>query len=183
MEKELFSQPVMQKLKEENPTEYILYIWKMEEIVRAFPSQDAFQKYYNDLLSDESNASLAALLRGVYEELQNENILDKASMHPQSIRDLLKELEELHLKLLEDKREEIYQGLHLQVLPSIIMLQKKNGTQAKGEIETCLEAIYGLHRLQSTQQEVYPDTLEMLKKFSLLLKVLGEKRMTYNENE
>ncbi|KGN97468.1 hypothetical protein HQ36_06090 [Porphyromonas gingivicanis] len=183
MDNQLFSQPIMQKLRDENPAEYLLYIWKLEELVRAFPSQETFQEYCNGLLTDKENVPLVTLLRKVYAELQEEELLEKMGTHSQDIRCLIKTLEDLHLRLLEDEREEIYQGLHLQVLPSIIALQKKNGAQAKGEIETCLEAIYGLHRLQSTQKEVFPDTLEMLKKFGLLLKVLGEKRMTYKESE
>lgn len=177
MDQSFFSKDYMRRLQEENPAEYLLYMWKLEEFVRLFPSEDAIREYCDQLGQKTENAALATLLLQVYDLLKNDGVLENVGDHTHEVSTLIEELEQFHKQLLEDKREEIYQGIHIQVLPSIIALQRKNGVQAKGEIETCLEAIYGVHKLKAANKEVYPETEEAIQKFGLLLKVLGEKRM------
>lgn len=177
MEQNMFSTASMEELQLQNPAEYILYMWKIQELARAFATEEEFCSYCNEASKESSALPFIALLKEVRSDLIREGNLSNRGRHTNQLQKLIDELEEEHQRLNKNEKEEVYEGIYIQVLPSILTLKEKNGGHTMGEIETCLVAIYGYHTLISQQQQVYPETLEMLKKISLLLKVLGEKRM------
>ncbi len=176
MSQNIFSRSILEELQKQNPAEYILYMWKLEDMVRAFPSQASFDNYCKEARNTENVEEFIQILEDVYRDLNKEEEATKAGVHIARVKQLIEDLEAEHKRLSEDEKEQVYQGVYLQVLPSIVSLKAKGGGQEKGEIETCLIAVYGYHILQSQQKEIYPETLEMLKKISLLLSILGEKR-------
>ncbi len=177
MSQNIFSKETLSELRLQNPAEYIIYMWKLEDMVRAFPTEKDFEEYCKEARSNQNVDAFISILESVRKELVEDGNLEIVGKHTKSVQSLIEELEAEHKRLCDDKKEEVYEGVYIQVLPSILALKGKSGGKNRGEIETCLIAIYGYHTLQSKNEEVFPETLEMLKKISLLLKVLGEKRM------
>ena len=70
-------------LKKNNIAEYILYLWQIEDYLRAFPEQ----------------ASANQELQDLSQMMHQENILEKG--HLQLAKNALSELEELHNDMLE----------------------------------------------------------------------------------
>ena len=85
-------------LKKNNIAEYILYLWQIEDYLRAFPQQA------------ESNQELQDLLN----MMRQENIMEHG--HLQLAQNALRELEELHDDLLE--QEATYRAAIIQLTPS-----------------------------------------------------------------
>ena len=78
------------KSKKDNIAEYILYLWQMEDFLRAFPAQA------------EGNEEL----RELKEMMHREGITE--SGHLQLAKNALEELEELHASLLDE--DAMYRG-------------------------------------------------------------------------
>ena len=72
-------------LKKNNIAEYILYLWQIEDYLRAFPQQAEANQELHDL----SNM------------MHQENIMDKG--HLQLAQNALSELEDLHNDLLDQE--------------------------------------------------------------------------------
>ena len=102
-------------LKKNNIAEYILYLWQIEDYLRAFPQQaDANQE-----------------LHDLSEMMHQENILEKG--HLQLAQNALSELEDLHNDLLD--QEATYRAAMIQLTPSLNLLKAKTDRPTMSDIE------------------------------------------------
>ena len=97
-------------------------------------------------------------------------------------RVILMELEELHRRFASNPDDYIYAGLQFQILPALIQLRAKGGEGA-GDIETCLNALYGYITLSLQGKEVSPETQKSMKQISALLAMLGHRYHLEHEAE
>ena len=83
-------------------------------------------------------------------------------------------LSDKHLELLADSNETEYSALYYRALPFIVEL-RAHGDKSKSEVETCLEALYGVMMLRLQNKEVTKETATALKHISELLATLNSK--------
>lgn len=167
---------IAQKKRKENISEYLLYMWQVEDLIRA-----------NHFNSDEIRRNLvdrydqpAAVKEEIarwYEELadmmRQEGVMERG--HIQLNKNVIIALTDLHLRLLKSPKEMIYGSMYYKTLPYIVQLRAKSGGEDIPEIETCFTAVYGYLVLRMQGKEVSAETLEAIKQISAFLALLAEK--------
>ena len=145
-------------LKKNNIAEYILYLWQIEDYLRAFPQQA------------ESNQELQDLLN----MMRQENIMEHG--HVQLAQNALRELEELHDDLLE--QEATYRAAMIQLTPSLNLLKAKTDRPTMSNIEACLTLLYQIMLLKLQKRPISSETELVQKQATQLLQYLSK---TYKE--
>jgi hypothetical protein len=145
-------------LKKNNIAEYILYLWQIEDYLRAFPQQaDANQE-----------------LHDLSEMMHQENIMEQG--HLQLAQNALGELEDLHNDLLD--QEATYRAAMIQLTPSLNLLKAKTDRPTMSDIEACLILLYQIMLLKLQKQTISPETEQVQKQVTKLLQYLSK---TYKE--
>ena len=145
-------------LKKNNIAEHILYLWQIEDYLRAFPQQA------------ESNQELQDLLN----MMRQENIMEHG--HLQLAQNALRELEELHDDLLE--QEATYRAAMIQLTPSLNLLKAKTDHPTMSNIDACLTLLYQIMLLKLQKRPISSETELVQKQATQLLQYLSK---TYKE--
>lgn len=167
---------IAQKKRKENISEYLLYMWQVEDLIRAnhFDSDEIRRN-----LVDRYNqpAAVKEEIARWYEELadmmRQEGVMERG--HIQLNKNVIIALTDLHLRLLKSPKEMIYGSMYYKTLPYIVQLRAKSGGEDIPEIETCFTAVYGYLVLRMQGKEVSAETLEAIKQISAFLALLAEK--------
>ena len=170
-----------QKMKE-NIVEYLLFMWQVEDLIRAnhFDLEKIQQTLVNQY--DQPEEVKQQILQW-YEELidmmRSEGVME--SGHIQLNKNIIIALTDLHLRLLRNPEETVYITQYYKTLPFIVQLRAKSGGVETAELETCFTAIYGYLLLRIQKKEILPETLEAVKQINTLLYCLSEKYKKDNE--
>lgn len=159
--------------RKENIAEYLLYMWQIEDIIRANGLDidkikanviDKFQ------LNDEQRKQLTEWYESLIDMMRREGV--EKSGHLQLNKNVIIQLTDLHLALLKDPRFPDYTAEFYKTLPFIVELRAKAGENPTGEIETCFNALYGMLMLRLQSKEITHDTqnaIAQITKFIALL--------------
>ena len=165
---------ISRKLRQENIAEYLLYMWQVEDIIRAFDCyMPALRREYiskfdcPDVDREDLEDWYSNLIRMMTEEGCRE------SGHLQINNVTLQDLTELHVQLLDSPKFPFYSAEYYKVLPFIVELRNK-GDKEKGEIETCLDALYGVMMLRLQHQKISEDTLRAVKEITTFIGMLSD---------
>lgn len=145
-------------LKKNNIAEYILYLWQIEDYLRAFPQQA------------DANEELLDL----YNMMHQENIMQKG--HLQLAQNALSELEELHEDILQ--QEATYRAAMIRLTPALNVLKAKTNCPTMSDIEACLTLLYQVMLLRLQQREISTQTAEVQQQATQVLQYLSK---TYYE--
>ena len=151
------------KLKE-NIAEYLLYMWQIENIIRAYNldinklDENIISKY--DVSPEEKN-EIINWYESLIEMMRHENKMDAG--HLQINNNVIINLSDLNSELLKSPKFPDYSSEYYKTLPFIVELRAKAGENKKGEIETCVEALYSMMLLRLKGNEVSPDTAIAMK--------------------
>ena len=86
---------------------------------------------------------------------------------------IVRDLMDLHQRLLQSNRFPIYNAEYYKVLPFIVELRGK-GDKNISEIETCLDALYGIMMLRMQKKEISPETEHAIKEISTFIGMLSD---------
>lgn len=148
------------KNKKDNIAEYILYLWQIEDYLRAFPAQ----------------ADATPELHDICEMMHREGVAE--SGHIQLAKNALAEMEELHL-LMADK-EATYRAAVLQLTPALALFKAKTDRPAMSDVEACLTLLYQIMLLHLQHRPVSGETEAVQKQATSLLQYLSR---TYRDNK
>lgn len=160
--------------RKENIAEYLLYMWQIEDIIRANGldleriEQNVIDKYS---LSAAQHKEMVEWYESLIDMMRRECVAEKG--HLQLNTNVLMALVQLHQTLLKDPRFPDYTAEFYRTLPFIVELRAKAGDSKSGEIETCFTALYGMLLLRLQGKEVSPDTLNAIKQISKFIAVLS----------
>lgn len=141
------------KSKKDNIAEYILYLWQIEDYLRAFPEQ----------------ANSNEELRQFAEMMHREGVVE--SGHLQLARNAQTEMEELHTLLCD--QEATYRAAVLQLLPSLAALKAKTTRPAMSDIEACLTLMYQIMLLHLQSRPISAETEAAQAQVGRLLRYLS----------
>ena len=167
---------IAQKKRKENISEYLLYMWQVEDLIRAnhFDSDEIRRNLVDRY---DQPATVKEEIARWYEELadmmRQEGVMERG--HIQLNKNVIIALTDLHLRLLKSPKEMIYGSMYYKTLPYIVQLRAKSGGEDIPEIETCFTAVYGYLVLRMQGKEVSAETLEAIKQISAFLALLAEK--------
>ena len=166
---------VAQAKHKENIVEYLLYMWQVEDLIRAAGvDMDGVERLVLPRYGERSEAERRELYRW-YSELVDMMRAEgkQQSGHLDVHRIVLTQLEELH-RLLSNSEDYVYSGMHLQILPALIQLRAK-GAKDESELETALSAVYGYLTLTLKGQEISQETRQSMKQISSFLALLAHR--------
>ncbi len=159
----------------ENIAEYLLYMWQIEDIIRANNLDidritasviDRFQ------LTDAQRKEMVEWYESLIDMMRREGV--EKTGHLQLNKNVIIQLTDLHLALLKDPRFPEYTAEFYKTLPYIVELRAKAGDTPVGEIETCFNALYGMLVLRLQGKEITPDTLDAVAQISKFLALLAK---------
>lgn len=170
--------------KKENIAEYLLYMWQIEDLIRAYKLDvDAINSGIVEKF--DQPAEIKKEILGWYESLidmmRREGVAE--SGHLQLNKNVIIDLTDLHLRLMKSPKEPFYSAEFYKTLPYIVELRSKAKDKVKGEIETCFDALYGVLMLRLQGKEVTPETQQAISQISRFLAVLSEKYKQDRNNE
>lgn len=146
----------------------------MEDLIRAYGCSltrirreyiDRFE--YTDQQKDEEEDWFGDLIR----MMNQEGMREKGHLAINEV--LLQDLGDLHVRLLQSTRFPFYSAEYYRVLPFIVELRQK-GDKEIGEVETCLNALYGVMLLRMRQKPISPETAHAIKAITTFLGMLSD---------
>ncbi len=143
----------MMKSKTDNIAEYILYLWQMEDYLRAFPQ----------------HAEATEELHELNEMMHREGIMDGG--HLAIANNALEELEELHATLLNE--DAMYRAAIIRLTPQLNLLKAKTDRPTMSDLEACFTLLYQIMLLRLQKREISPETAAVQQQATQLLQFLS----------
>ena len=166
---------IADELRKTNIAEYLLYMWQVEDTIRAFGCSigrirreyiDRFD--YTEEQKDEEADWFGNLIRMMNEEGCRE------WGHLQINKVVMQQLMELHAQLLASPKFPFYNAEYYKVLPYIVELRNRGADKQENEIETCFNSLYGVMLLRLQQKEITPNTQAAVKEITTLVGMLSD---------
>lgn len=160
--------------RKDNIAEYLLYMWQIEDLIRANGLNiDRIKASIIDKasLSEEQKSELTGWYESLIDMMRREGV--EKSGHLQLNKNVIIQLVQLHDALLKDPRFGEYTSEFYKTLPFIVELRAKAGEQKVGEIETCFNALYGTLLLRLQGKEIGKDTLAAIQQISRFIAMLA----------
>ena len=167
---------IAEQKKRENIAEYMLYMWQLEDILRACELDiDKVQHVLIDSTNSptEKKEDARKWYLQLIEMMKQESKEKEGHLEVNNI--LLSQLSDLHLSLLKDGLEKEYSETYFKTLPFIVELRSKSNVKDSSDIEVCFTALYGYLLLKLQKKEVSTDTASAISQISALLRLLSEK--------
>ena len=165
---------IAQQLRKKSIAEYLLYMWQMEDMIRAYScSLSRIRKEYIDRFdyTDEQKAEETDWFGNLIRMMNEEGKRQKGHLNINRI--IADDMADLHTRLLESSRFPFYNAEYYKVLPFIVELRNK-GDKHENEIETCLDALYGIMMLKLQNKPITPETDRAIKEITTLVGMLSD---------
>ena len=154
----------LQKRKE-NIAEYILYLWQLEDLLRAL--QFSPEAIYSQLVAartvpDEQKHIILLWYMDIVNLLREEG--KEQSGHLDHTLHLVADLHNLHLQLMTLPLGEHYRTTFARLAPHLPSLREKFGNREASDIEICFRTLYAamLYRIKGEGEQAVADTLEIV---------------------
>lgn len=175
---------IAHKLKKENICEYLLYMWQIEDLIRAFKFDiDAINEriIVPFPVKDESERkSLYDWYESLIEMMRLEGVQE--SGHLQLNRNIIIELDDFHGLVMKSGQVPSYNAKFLYVLPFINQLRQK-GEAGLSDIELCFNFQYGIMMLRMKKAEITPQTQQIQTEISKFMVLLSRNYQLYKSGE
>ena len=142
------------KSKKDNIAEYILYLWQMEDYLRAFPQ----------------NADATPELHELNEMMHREGIMEGG--HLALVQNALAEMEDLHTQLLNE--DAMYRAAIIRLTPQLNLLKAKTDRPTMSDLEACFTLLYQIMLLHLQKREISPETASVQQQVTQLFQFLSK---------
>ena len=165
---------ISKQLKENNIAEYLIYMWQVEDMIRANGCD--IEKIKKNIveaypLTEEQKVELTQWYIDLIEMMRRGNVMEKG--HLQINKNIITWLTDLHLQLLRSSKFPYYSAAYYKALPYIVELRAKGANKEEPELETCFEALYGILLLKLQKKEISEETKKAQQAISGLLAMLS----------
>jgi hypothetical protein len=159
-----------------NIVEYILYMYHIEDMIRAnhFSIDELettiISKY---AVSPGQQEEIRSWYKDLIAQMKKDDVLDEG--HLSALREMIFNLNDLHLQLINTLGENLYLEQYQFASPFIKELKDKMNKPELTEIEVCFNGLYGFMLLKMKGKPVTEETSEAMVVFSQLLRYLSKK--------
>ena len=172
-----------QKLKE-NIAEYILYMWQVEDMIRAcnLDIEVIQERIVNSMVDDEA---IRKEIRVWYADLISKMKLEgkEKKGHLRDLDDLFIEINYLHGTLIGLLGDEKYKSIYQTAMPLMEDFKKRANTNNITEIEICFNGLYAKLMLRLQNKPITPETEEAFNAFAQVLGYLSVKYKLMKEGK
>ena len=172
---------VQKELREKNIAEYLLYMWQVEDMIRA-AGLDSDRLYETVIKSSGRSEADCAEWKQWYDDLiEMMRVEGKTEQgHLQINENVLMLLEDLHTRLLDSHKQTEYRDLYYKALPFIVEFRAKNHEQQNEELRDCFNLLYGVWLLKVQGKPVSAGTEQAVKAVSAFI---GKLAVLYREDK
>lgn len=166
---------VASKKRKENIAEYLLYMWQIEDLIRANCLDiDKIRTNIIDKfnLDETQRREMTEWYESLIDMMRREGVTEHG--HLQMNKNILNQLVQLHQALLKDPAFPEYTAEFYRTLPYIVELRGKAGENQVGEIETCFTALYGMLMMRLQQKETSEATRNAIAQISRFIALLSK---------
>lgn len=159
-----------------NIVEYLLYMFHIEDVVRA--NHFNMEELEAGVISGYRHPGVnLGEIREWYRDIIDRMTKDDVTRagHMASLKELMFRLNDLHIELLNTLEEEQYLEHYQWARPVISELKVKMKDESMTEIEVCLNGLYGFMLLKLKGNEISEETAQAMAVFSQLLRYLSKK--------
>lgn len=167
---------IAQQKRQENIAEYLLYLWQVEDLLRACKLDiDTVEKViiarYD--VDDKKRHEVREWYESLIQMMEMENVREKG--HLRICHNVLIRLNDLHQQLMADQgRFPDYHADYYRTLPHIVQLRATLPEQERpGELETCFNALYGVMLLHLQGKDISQDTAAAIAQISHFIGMLA----------
>lgn len=163
---------IAQQLKEKNIAEYLIYMWQVEDMIRA-NGCDIDRIRHNIIFRypEEERPAQEEWYVNLTDMMRAEGVTEKG--HLQINRNVIQNLTELHAGLLASTKYPFYNAAYFKALPFIVELRQKSGQKEEPELQTCFEALYGVLLLRLQKKEISQGTAKAIEAISNFISLLA----------
>lgn len=166
---------ISQQLKQQNIAEYLLYMWQIEDLIRAYGFD--VEKIKLSIVdpypvTEEQKKELLQWYVDLINMMHDEGVMQKG--HIQINKNIIVWLTDLHLQLLRSPKFPYYSAAYYKALPFIVELRAKGADKDVPELETCFDAMYGVLMLKLQKKEISEETQKAMKVIGDLLAILAD---------
>ena len=166
---------ISQQLKKKSIVEYLLYMWQVEDLIRANGldmeniRKNIISPYTS--LDEGQKHELEQWYENLIRMMRDENVVKTG--HLQININMIEWLTDLHLRLLRSPKFPYYSAAYYKALPFIVELRAKGADKEAPELETCFDAMYGVLMLKLQKKEISDETQKAIKVIGDLLAMLA----------
>ena len=145
---------IAREKKKNNIAEYILYMWQLEDMLRALKlDMEQVDRY---------------LVAGFQADERTSKEIHQA------LKNTVDELTELHFFLLHQAHDGRYRQLVTQAAGNLVEFRRKAGVDdTVSDVELALNGLYGQLMLKLQKREIHPETVAAMESFSKMIAYLA----------
>lgn len=172
--KTLFVLLVSRELRKKNIAEYLLYMWQVEDLLRA--NELSLDKVKSNIvepyaLPDEQSGELLQWYANLIDMMHQEDVKEKG--HLQINRNVIINMTDLHLRLLKSPKVPFYSAAYYKALPFIVEFRTKSDGRDKNELENCFDALYMVWMMKLQKRAINEETLNATAEIGKFISMLS----------
>jgi hypothetical protein len=174
---------IASQLKKTNICEYLLYMWQLEDLIRAFQLDMKLidERIIAQMsLKDEERKSVYEWYESLIDMMRMENL--QQSGHLQLNKNIIIELVDFHDLVLQSGQVPAYNAKFLHILPLINHFRQKTDI-GLSDIELCFNFLYGIMLLRMRKADISPETLRTQTEISKFMVLLAKNFHAYKSGE
>jgi len=166
---------ISRELKKKNIGEYLLYMWQVEDLIRAYGCDaDRMREEYVPRFTQYADAQreeLAQWYSDLIDMMRRENVMHQG--HLQINKNIIVLLTDLHNEVLRSTKHPFYSAAYYKALPFIVEVRRKSGKTDASELENCFDALYGTMLLRLQNKPISAETQSALKEITHVISMLS----------
>ena len=166
---------ISQTLRKQNIAEYLLYMWQVEDTIRAFDcSLSRIKREYVERFdyTDEQKEELVDWYGDLIRMMNEEGCRERGHLRINQVT--MQMLTELHQQLMASPKFPFYNTAYYKVLPFIVELRNRGASKQENEIETCFNALYGVMMLRLQKRDISPSTQHAVNEVTTFIGMLSD---------
>jgi len=166
---------IARQLKKENIVEYLLYMWQIEDLIRALNfdiekiNEKIIQSY--DIAAEEKK-EMYEWYESLIDMMLTEGV--KESGHLQINKNVIIQLNDFHAEMLHSGIDPEYNGKFYRLLPYFQQLRQKQNDSSISDIELCFNFLYGIMTLHMKHAEISEETRKIQEQITYFLALLNK---------
>ena len=158
--------------KRNNISEYIIHMYQTEDLIRVYDfDMEKVEEYVIKHIPLEDKSDLKRWYKEVAEKMKTQGIEEKG--HLKELQEISNDLSDLKNELLKEDKD--FNKTYQEALPHIQKSLELSYGQVKGEVQACLNGVYGLLLLRMNGKKVPDELMESINAFGNVLSYLSYK--------